>query len=281
VAPDLQEQAHLELDEGRYSSVSLQKLTTTLPEDAVHSLAHEVIGRLSTQLRSSGKDGRAPSPEEIQRLCNALLSSDAGASANMLSQIQSQGTSIADIYIFYLATAARRLGEMWEADEISFLEVTIGASRILAILRALRDLFQSSRPMRERSALFAAVPGEQHTIGITMAADLFRREDWDIELIVGASHEEIIDRLVDSDASVVGLTAHGEKSLGPLLRLIPAIRIANPAGRILLCGTIGAFSDDILSLTGADGFADDITSALATMRQWHDMVPNCAPQAYR
>ncbi|MGI1664206.1 cobalamin B12-binding domain-containing protein [Palleronia sp. KMU-117] len=233
-------------------------------------LAQEVIRRLSTQLRSPDKTPHAPTPEEIQSFCDALVSSDAGASATMMSRIQAKGTSVTDIYIHYLAAAAGRLGEMWATDEISFMDVTIGASRILAILRGLRDVFRSSRPMTERAALFAAVPGEQHTIGITMAADLFRREGWDIDLIVGASHEEIIDRLGSSDASVVGLTAHGEKSLSPLLRLIPAIRIVNPAVSILICGKIGELSDDVVSLTGADGFAGDVTSALVTMGQWHD-----------
>jgi methanogenic corrinoid protein MtbC1 len=271
VAPDLQVRAHLDLDESRYSSIRLQRLTTTLPEDAVQSLAQEVIGRLSTQLRSPDTIAHVPTPEEIQAFCNALVSNDAGASAMMMSRIQAGGASITDIYIHYLATAARRLGEMWASDEISFMDVTIGASRILAILRGLRGAFRSVRPMSARSALFAAVPGEQHTIGITMAADLFRREGWDIDLIVGACHEEIIDRLGGSDASVVGLTAHGEKSLGPLLRLIPAIRIANPAVSILICGKIGDLSDDLVSLTGADGFADDIASALVIMGQWHDL----------
>jgi methanogenic corrinoid protein MtbC1 len=262
----------LDLDQFRKAAMRLDLLASRLPRDAVQALADEAIGRMAASLRPVAPTAQVPSPAQIDELCSALLSRDLDAGAAAISQLEAERVSIEEIYTVYLAATARRMGELWEKDQISFSEVTVGASRILAIMRSMREAHISKRRLSTRSALFAAVPDEQHTIGITMAADLFRREDWDIELIVGAAHEEIIDRVRRSDALVIGLTAHGLQSLTALLKLIVAIRIVNPAIHVLVCGAIVDGAEDILDLTGADGFVTDVPSALVKMSMLHDMV---------
>jgi methanogenic corrinoid protein MtbC1 len=259
----------LDFDVLRRTSVRLEKLAKQLPEEAVQSLAHEAIARLSANLRGPGSDTAAPSSDVIERLCAALLSGDLDAGASMVARLQSEGTSIEAIYTVYLAATARRMGEMWENDEISFTAVTVGASRILAIMRGLRETFRATYAFSERSALFVAVPDEQHTIGISMAADLVRKERWDVDLLVGATHDEIIEAVRSSDALVVGLTAHGWQSLAGLLKLIVGIRIVNPAVNILVCGNIVNETEDIVIRTGADAHAGDISTALRKMEEWH------------
>jgi methanogenic corrinoid protein MtbC1 len=204
------------------------------------------------------------------------LSRDVDAGAAVIARLQADGVPIDEIYTLYLAAAARRMGEKWESDEISFTDVTSAASRILAILRALRDPFRSTRLISDRSALFVAVPDEQHTIGVTMAADLFRREGWDVDLLIGGSHDDIIDRVRTSDALVVGLTAHGRQSLPALIRLILAIRVVNPAVNVLVCGHVVEEADDVIALIGADGYASDVPTAILKMQGLHDAVRGAA-----
>ena len=47
------------------------------------------------------------------------------------------GVSTADVAEDYVAQAARRLGEAWVDDTLSFSEVTIGAARLQEIVRSL------------------------------------------------------------------------------------------------------------------------------------------------
>lgn len=263
---------HLDSEMFKRTSLDLERLTARLPADAVQSLANEVVERLSSGNWSGKEQTSFPPFERIEQLTSALLSSDPDSAADMICEISAEGTSVADIYLLYLAAAARRLGEKWAGDEATFLEVSIGASRILAIMRGLREAFRSRRPAQERAALFVAVPGEQHTVGVTMAADLFRNEGWDIALLIGASHDEILEAVGKTDASVVGLTAHGTQSLDALLRLILAIRVVNPVIDVLVSGHIVDEAEDVLALTGADGFANDVPTALIAMQRMHDLA---------
>ena len=258
---------YLDFGEFRKASFQLQTLTANLPADAVHALAIEVVERLSASLQSLDNAVERITPEQLEVLCDALTSTNPDAAAIMISELRGHGTSIADIYLHYLAAAARRLGEKWTSDELSFLEVTVGTSRILAIMRGMRSALNERRVAAERLMIFAAVPNEQHTIGITMAADLFRREGWEIELLVGATHDEILESVSSSEALVVGLTAHGEQSLAELIRLIVGIRIVNPAVCVLVSGHIVESADDIITLSGADGVANDIASALVEAKR--------------
>jgi len=261
-----------DFDEIRHASDQLQTLTARLPVDAVQSLANEVVQRLSAKPMSSNEVADTIPTTAIEQLCSALISDDPDAAAVLISEIRGDGTSVADVYQLYLAAAARRLGEMWASDDLSFVEVTIGTSRILAIMRSLRSAFRADLLTKERALIFATVPDEQHTIGITMAADIFRREGWEIELLVGDTHEGILDRVSTSDALVVGLTAHGSQSLAGLIRLVLAIRIVNPTAYVLISGNIIEDAEDIITLTGADGFASDIDTALVEVERLYELA---------
>lgn len=254
------------------ASIQLQTLTARLPPDAVQAFANEVVDRLSRNLRGSDRIAIPVSTELIERLCEALVSNDPHAGARMISEIRADGSTVPDIYTLYLAAAARRLGEKWVSDHLTFMEVTIGSSRILAIMRGLRDCLRVRRAIVERMALFAAVPGEHHTIGITMASDLFRRDGWEIEMLVGLGHEEILEKINASEALVVGLSAHGAQSLGALVRLIAGIRVVDPSVYIIVSGHIVEEAKDLIALTGADSLAADIPEALAEAKRLFDLA---------
>ena len=105
-----------------------------------------------------------------------------------------------------------------------------------------------------------------------MASDLFRQEGWEIELLLGLGHNEIIGKIGKSDAQVVGLTSHGTQSLGALVKLIVGIRVINPAVYVLISGHIVEEAKDLIELTGADGFARAIPSALSEAKRLSDLT---------
>lgn len=258
-------------DAFEHTSDSLISLYARLPGDAVEVLAREVVSRLADRVSDTSYLTRTPSHTEIERLCVALVSSDRKAAAEIITKVRAGGASVETIYLFYLSVAARRLGEWWETDRLSFTEVTVGTSRIYAIMLGLRRSFRPVPPKKHRLAVFASVPGEDHTLGVKMAADLFRKKGWDIDLKVDLTHDELIEELGYSDYPVIGLSAGGEKSLAALVRLVLALRISTPQTYIMISGHIVEEEPEIVRLTGADGSAGDIHSAFEEMRRLSDL----------
>jgi methanogenic corrinoid protein MtbC1 len=257
----------VEFDAVREANDNLDMLASKMPPDALEEFAREVVARLSTNVVSGDVAATLPPAAKIDELCDTLVAPDPDAGALLIAQIQSGGVSTSDIYLLYLAAAARRLGDRWDTDELSFTQVMIGTNRILAIMRGLRNAFRSEGSVRDRRAIFASVPGEEHVVGVSMAADLFAEDGWTVELLVGRTHDEVVDSVGRSEAVVVGLSGHGERSLPALVRLIHAIQVSRPAVRILVSGNIADVAGQDIALAGADAIVTSIPTAMSELRR--------------
>ncbi|MBT8414327.1 MAG: cobalamin B12-binding domain-containing protein [Boseongicola sp.] len=259
----------LDVDVYARSQAELRDLKSQLPEDTVENLAREVLRRLAS--RGTPNSINTPTDEAIAQLCHALLSEDDADGVRFIQTIETDGATIEVVYLQYLARAAQMLGTWWENDQISFMSVTLGTSRMYAIMRSMQHRFVVRKTGAKRSALFASVPDETHTLGVRMAADLFRRDGWDITLKLGLTHDELVAHVEGSDAVLIGVSAAGEHSIRALSQLVIALRISNPNAKIFVSGNVINEASDKIALMGLDGAVSDIQSAREVMKKlWND-----------
>jgi methanogenic corrinoid protein MtbC1 len=258
---------HVVLDRQRLEVAfsEIDVIRKTLPDSALTALAQEVVKRVADNLNVTLPLAVMPSEAEIDALCTALSSPDAGAAITLIEEAQRKGAGYESLYRFYLAEASQRLGTWWDEDKVSFYSVTIAAGRIYAILRILRLQKHLPTPDLQRAAMFASVPGENHTLGIAIAADLARDRGWDVELFLGHGHEELVEVMSKRDTQLIGLSASTRRSLPALMKLIVALRISKPKAKILVCGPIATSDYGFDGVTRADAAASDFDTALALM----------------
>ncbi len=257
----------------------IRELGDSLPEEALRAIAKEALRRIAQQ----GPKETAVTDEvfqvQIESLCLALTSEDNEAAAKLIMKIKEQGASAEEIYLTYLAGAARLLGEWWNESRVSFVDVTIGTGRIYSIVRGMSHLFVPPERHRLRSAVFAAVPGETHTLGVKMAADLFRKEGWDIELLVGQSHEELIAEITQIKPILVGLSCSSRHALVALAKLVIAIRLGSPGTQIMVSGQAVREAESVILSMDVDGVANDMPSAIATLKALWDSSVTVTPSS--
>ncbi|MFK7942009.1 MAG: B12-binding domain-containing protein [Paracoccaceae bacterium] len=238
-----------------------------LPDTAVRTLASEVISRLSTRFDSTNQPQSKVAVSSLEDFCHALARADDEVCLNMVNAMIADGASVATVYLTYLGGAARLLGTWWEEDKASFAEVTIGTGRIYALLYALRPGLIERNPVYRKRAVFASVPGEQHFLGVTMAADMFRARGWDIDLHTGCEHEELVALVDEVNPAFIGFSGSGQRAVLPLLRLLVAVRAGHPGAYILVSGNVANFDLDMTEVTGADLVTTDIEAAYADMQR--------------
>ena len=238
-----------------------------LPEAALADLAEEVGKQVAINLQSISPPEVRPTSAEIDALGEALLSRDPSEAVRIVEAAQRNGASHETLWLAWLGDASRRLGEWWTADRVSFYQVTLAAGRIYAILRILRLQSHPPLALAGRTAVFASVPGDDHTLGITIAADMARDRGWDIDLIVGQSHDDLVGGLAERDPPMIGLSAGSRRSLPALLRLIVALRLTLPQARLFVCGQIAALDLDLEGIAGVDAAAPDFDAAMAFMNR--------------
>lgn len=175
------------------------------------------------------------------------------------------GTSVEALYLDLFAPAARLLGEMWSDDECDFSTVTVALGRLQRLLRELSPAFgtEIEYPANGRRALFAQAADEQHSFGLSMVAEFFRREGWDVFGVVGGAIDDPAVRVRKEWADVVGLSIGSERRLDWLRRCIVEVRAAsrNPGVVVMVGGPIFTLHPDWVASVGADATARDARDA--------------------
>ena len=257
-------------DRSEYKKADLQfrLAEKNLPDEAVSSLAREVVRRLAFRMPRAVRKEDLPTPSDIDLLCSALLSKQDHAADKFILAARRDGVELDVIYLGYVAGAARRLGEMWDNDEISFIDVTLACGKLYRIIRGLRHVIAPGilDDRDEWPAMFALVPGETHTLGIEIATDVFRREGWDVDMMVGLDHDMLVDQSDRRSYRAIVLVANSDGMIEPLTRLVLALRISHPLAHVVVAGNILGHHPDIMGLVGADAVMKDIETAVSTLR---------------
>lgn len=235
-----------------------------LPPEAVEVVASDIVRRLA-QATTRGPDFESPPiPEEgVAAFCDALIQTEPDAALRFIEDRRAEGTSLSGVYLGYISGGARCLGERWERDELSFLQVTCGTGHLYALMRALRSEFSFAHQKfdNRRVALFATVPGEEHGVGITVAADMFREAGWEIDLETGTEHDELVAHVEMTRPHIIGLSFSTEHRLDALVRLVVAIRLVMPGAIIGVASSSNVDAERLRNLVDIDLVFSDVPSA--------------------
>ena len=156
-----------------------------------------------------------PSAADVQAFVADIVGDREDAVAALLDRMRQRGLPVEMLYLDLLAPAARLLGEMWNDDECDFATVTVALGRLQCLLRELSPAFgtEVAHPPNGRRALFAQPRDEQHSFGLSMVAEFFRRDGWEVVGGVGGAVDDPGARTRQEWVDVVGF------SIGSELRL--------------------------------------------------------------
>ena len=262
-ATQIDEKAYAEAEE------AFRLATVHLPDELVLDVAREVVHRLAFRMPGVTASEGYPSDAELDRFCSALLSAQEDAADRIILTARRDGAEIETIYLGYIAGASRRLGAMWESDQVSFIEVSIGTGRLYRIIRGLRHAIApvvlKGKP--RTPALFVLVPGETHSLGIEMAADLFRRDGGDVDVCIGQTHDQILGLAESRHYGAVVLVANSKRVIPALVQLSVALRISQPITPFALAGNLMDDEPEAKTLVGAELVISDISDGIAELRR--------------
>lgn len=242
----------------------------TLPPEAVEAVASDIVRRL-TQLPKVARAVEVPNitQAEIAAFCDVLIKPDRDAALQFIEDRRAEGVSRQGIYLGYIPGGARCLGDRWDRDELSFLQVTTGSGHLYALMRALgNELRPLQRKVdKDRAALFATVPGEDHGIGITVAAGIFRDAGWEIDLRTGLDHDQLVAHVEYTLPRIIGLSLSTERRLDALVRLVVAIRLIVPDAILGVAASTIVSETSLYELVDIDLVFADAATACQKLEQ--------------
>lgn len=258
------------LDYGDYTNrhSRLLRIAKRLPRPKLEMLAREAMQRLIALRVGRKSPSQWQIDNRVERLCTALLDKDEHKAARMILTLMETGVTPEEIYLDYLAAAAKRLNQWWEVDKASFWQVTVATCRILAIMRSMCHQFQPVATRADKSAILAGVPGEQHVVGLRMATDIFQKDGWHVMMLLGLSHYALVRKIATSNARVIGLSMASTSSLDALSKLIVSLHIVRPTTPIFLNGIGAKENQSKLAWMDFTGVTDNLAEMKTMMNAW-------------
>lgn len=205
---------------------------------------------------------------EVQNFTCIALANDAASCRNFVESLRMRGVSLRSVYLGLLGPAARELGAMWTRDECDFTEVTTALWRIQQVMYDLSPEFQggsaSQEPGKTRRIMLVPVPGSQHTLGILMVAEFFRKAGWRVWGEPLAQTADIMAALSQEHFDVLGLSIGSEPQLEDAQSLITELRKAsrNPSLIIMAGGPVFVHHPEYAKSIGADICSMDAEDAV-------------------
>ena len=224
---------------------------------------------------------RVPTAADIEVFTKLIIAQDASVAVAHLELLQAHGLSLECLFLDLLAPCAQLLGDLWLADECSFIDVTIGLARLQQVLRELSPEFEADSPEEahpRRRILLMPAPGEQHAFGLSLVEHFLRRAGW--EVTVSSTDNAGVSKLLRREwFTLVGFSMSSVGLLEGLQSCIRSLRQVsrNPGISFLVGGN--AFNDhpDLVSRVGADAMAGD--GCLAVQEANRLSMPPCVSAA--
>lgn len=239
------------------------------------AVENEIIPRLlqarhDTEERMRAAD-KPTMPEEVVEFVELVLSGDETAVHKHIDRLRADGVTVETLYLELFTGAARRLGEFWTADRCNFVQVTLAVMLLQRLVHELGPDFQAEVPplFNGHSSLLLPLPGEQHNFGLSIVAQYFRRDGWDVCSEMIGTTSALVDVVRERDFSMLGLSASCDSHLDVMASRIAMVRRSarNKSMVIMVGGHVFNEQPSLVAKVGADFSASDARKAVLTARE--------------
>jgi MerR family transcriptional regulator, light-induced transcriptional regulator len=268
-----------------WCSESVTVPPSNMREELARTIEAEIIPRLMLAHRLADTvkpEPKAAAPEpvlitdsDVEFFSQMIVHQPLQAAHAYVDSLRTQGMSVATVIRDIFSASARYLGILWEQDRCTFVDVTLGLSRLQQLLRSYAPAFEAEpAPQGQgRRILLAVVPGEQHTFGLAIVEEYFRRAGWYVQTEFLPSKAILLEHVRIEWFDVVGLSASGEVAASGILSVVNALRATacNKKLHIMLGGSLFAADPELALALGADFVARDAEDAIANVDRLIDI----------
>jgi MerR family transcriptional regulator, light-induced transcriptional regulator len=253
---------------GRSQAPAQKELKAESMGRLLRTIEGEIIPRLVLALQTApepavlkGKAHSGAEEDDVTEFARLVAAHDVSVATAYLNALLHRGIALETIYLELLAPAARLLGEWWKQDLKDFTEVTSGLCRMHQLLHEFSPTFLHDAPPAapDRCVLLVPMPGEQHSFGLIMVAEFFRRAGWDVWDLHPSTSGDLMGVVRKQWFSVIGVSLSCQSRIEELKPLIEAARESsrNKSVCVMVGGQPFIGHPEQVAAVGADATASD------------------------
>ncbi len=221
-----------------------------------HALESDVIPQLVGAHVRVPRAAIALEPREIAAFVDLLRHAGEAELDRAVGALHQRGLTVEALFLEVFAPAARYLNDLWLADRCDFSSVTVCLGRLQGLLRTWSPTFgaEVKHPVNGRRILLAQHPDEQHSFGLSMVAEFFRRDGWEVLGGVGGAVRDPSAQVAREWFDAVGFSIGSETRIDWLRERIAQVRRStrNRAVVVLVGGPVFVLQPGWAQSVGAD-----------------------------
>ncbi|MBD3679573.1 MAG: hypothetical protein HUJ27_14395 [Rhodobacteraceae bacterium] len=239
---------------------------TVRPSEHYASLATQALAKLLDRPASlPSQPNGAFDDLALARLCDAAMTIDPTAQPRIIDELLAAGITREVICDRYIPAAARRMGDAWCADRMSFAEVSIGAARLQGMLRdVMSPLADNHKNPKSGSRILMIVPDrDDHTLGAMVVTSQLRRVGISVRLCLGLRPETAGSLVAEHDFDLVMISSSKVEGLETVKFMVKTLREeARRSLPIAIGGIVLEDNESVKTLCGADLATNDPVKAV-------------------
>jgi methanogenic corrinoid protein MtbC1 len=229
-------------------------------------LAHKSDKQKAEDLVIKNRNKHIFSKEAIEDFTQVLLQNDADISKTYVEALLEEGVNLEDIYLELFQPSARHLGTKWNEDGEDFSAVTLGLWKMQQTMYHFSDSFLSDdlKNQRKGTIYLCPFPGSQHSLGLFMVSEFFRKDNWNVEGDPSLSASDLKNRISQNYFDILGISIGSLSHIDALSTLIKSLRkiSKNPSIFIMIGGPMALISPNLSNNVGADAQASNAKDAI-------------------
>jgi methanogenic corrinoid protein MtbC1 len=214
---------------------------------------------------------------QVKLLCQAAVHS-VEETRKILMKWRRQGQSLRDIYLYGITESAKLIGQLWSADELNFVNVTIALSRLHQIMEELSPEFlaEGNSGSQELSLLLMAEPRSQHGLGIFMLSEFFRQAGWRVTLAIPQDMADFKRIFLSDWFDAAVLSVSTDRHIDDVSKAVAELRkaTANPRLKLYVGGPMAHISPELLNWPGTVLLYTDALQTVKLVTQALDVSQN-------
>ena len=171
-----------------------------------------------------------------------------------------------DIYLELFQPSARLLGTIWEEDVEDFSAVTLALWKMQQTMYYFSDSFLSDEQIKQRKGtiFLCPFPGSQHSMGLFMVSEFFRKDNWNVLGDPSISSNDLKKSISNNYYDILGISIGSSHHVDGLSTLIKSLRkiSKNPDVFIMVGGPMALKSPNLFNSVGADAQASNAKDAI-------------------
>jgi MerR family transcriptional regulator, light-induced transcriptional regulator len=163
-------------------------------------------------------------PAHSVALGRACVSSDHAAPEAYARSLLAQDFDIESLYLDTIPEAARLFHDWWEIDDIDFIQVTSGIFRLEELVYSLSAEFvmglQKAKPAASLTALLLRPPASQHSLGLLLLSEYFKRYGWQVYSANQFAEEDMAVAVRSEWVDILGFSMSEDRQVPVLKKAI-------------------------------------------------------------